>query len=175
MFCNKCGNQLDENEKVCPNCGNVIEETQSQANVDFTVGQPQNAEFASQQVQSMHFAQPTQPPKKKVDMLKLLPLISNTIGFVSGILSIIFGIKIKNYNNTYLGYVSSFKYGGAAYTGIQNAAADAGNNVKAVYHLIQNSAMFLLITIGLIAISVFLVSLSKQLWILRAANKPYIP
>lgn len=59
MFCNKCGNQLDENEKVCPNCGNVIEETQSQANVDFTVGQPQNAEFASQQVQSMHFAQPT--------------------------------------------------------------------------------------------------------------------
>lgn len=161
MFCNKCGNQLDENEKVCPNCGNVIEETQSQANVDFTVGQPQNAEFASQQVQSMHFAQPTQPPKKKVDMLKLLPLISNTIGFVSGILSIIFGIKIKNYNNTYLGYVSSFNYGGAAYTGIQNAAADTGNNVKAVYHLIQNSAMFLLITIGLIAISVFFSKLIK--------------
>ena len=109
----------------------------------------------------MHFAQPTQPPKKKVDMLKLLPLISNTIGFVSGILSIIFGIKIKNYNNTYLGYVSSFKYGGAAYTGIQNAAADTGNNVKAVYHLIQNSAMFLLITIGLIAISVFFSKLIK--------------
>ena len=99
--------------------------------------------------------------KKKVDMLKLLPLISNTIGFVSGILSIIFGIKIKNYNNTYLGYVSSFKYGGAAYTGIQNAAADTGNNVKAVYHLIQNSAMFLLITIGLIAISVFFSKLIK--------------
>lgn len=109
----------------------------------------------------MHFAQPTQPPKKKVDMLKLLQLISNTIGFVSGILSIIFGTKIKNYNNTYLGYVSSFEYGGAAYTGIQNAAADTGNNVKAVYHLIQNSAMFLLITIGLIAISVFFSKLIK--------------
>ncbi len=107
-------------------------------------------------------AQPTQPPKKKVDMLKLLPLISNTIGFVSGILSIIFGTKIKNYNNTYLaGYVSSFNYGGAAYTGIQNAAADTGNNVKAVYHLIQNSDMFLLITIGLIAISAFFSKLIK--------------
>lgn len=155
MFCNKCGNQLDENEKVCPNCGNVIEETQSQANVDFTVGQPQNAEFASQQVQSMHFAQPTQPPKKKVDMLKLLPLISNTIGFVSGILSIIFGIKIKNYNNTYLGYVSSFKYGGAAYTGIQNAVAHTANNVRSVYFLAREGAMFLLIVIGLIAIAAF--------------------
>lgn len=107
-------------------------------------------------------AQPTQPPKKKVDMLKLLPLISNTIGFVSGILSIIFGTKIKNYNNTYLaGYVSSFNYGGAADTGIQNAAADTGNNVKAVYQLIQNSAMFLLITIGLIAISAFFSKLIK--------------
>lgn len=109
----------------------------------------------------MHFAQPIQPPKKKVDMLKLLQLISNTIGFVSGILSIIFGIKIKNYNNTYLGYVSSFEFGGAAYTGIQNAAADTGNNVKAVYHLIQNSAMFLLITMGLIAISTFFSKLIK--------------
>lgn len=109
----------------------------------------------------MHFAQPIQPPKKKVDMLKLLQLISNTIGFVSGILSIIFGIKIKNYNNTYLGYVSSFEFGGAAYTGIQNAAADTGNNVKAVYHLIQNSAMFLLITIGLITISAFFSKLIK--------------
>lgn len=57
------------------------------------------------------------------------------------------------YNNTYLaGYVSSFNYGGAAYT---------GNNVKAVYHLIQNSAMFLLITIGLIAISTFFSKLIK--------------
>ena len=100
----------------------------------------------------MHFAQLIQPPKKKVDMLKLLQLISNTIGFVSGILSIIFGIKIKNYNNTYLGDVSLLKYGGAA---------DTGNNVKAVYHLIQNSAMFLLITIGLIAISVFFSKLIK--------------
>ena len=111
--------------------------------------------------QSMHFAQPTRPPKKKVDMLKLLQLISNTIGFVSGILSIIFGTKIKNYNNTYLGYVSSFNYGGAAYTGIQNAAADTGNNVKVVYQFIQNIAMFLLITIGLIAISAFFSKLIK--------------
>ncbi|WP_296978094.1 hypothetical protein [uncultured Eubacterium sp.] len=110
----------------------------------------------------MHFAQPIQPPKKKVDMLKLLQLISNTIGFVSGILSIIFGTKIKNYNNTYLArYVSLFNYGGAAYTGIQNAAADTGNNVKVVYQLIQNSAMFLLITIGLIAISAFFSKLIK--------------
>ena len=160
MFCDKCGNQLNENEKVCPNCGNAIEEVQP--NVGFTGEQPQNTAFTPQQFQGMPYAQPTQPPKKRVDILKLLPIISNAIGVVSGILSIIFGIKIKNYNNTYLaGYVSSFNYGGAAYTGIQNAAADTGNNVKAVYQLIQNSAMFLLITIGLIAISAFFSKLIK--------------
>lgn len=160
MFCDKCGNQLNENEKVCPNCGNVIEETQPQANVDFTVGQPQNAEFASQQVQSMHFAQPTQPPKKKVDILKLLPIISNAIGVVSGILSVIFGIYVKNGNyGTYPYYIAGESYGGDAYTGIQNAAAHTANNVRSVYFLAREGAMFLLIVIGLIAIAAFLTKL----------------
>ena len=112
--------------------------------------------------QSMHFAQPIQPPKKKVDILKLLPIISNAIGVVSGILSVIFGIYVKNGNyGTYPYYIAGESYGGDAYTGIQNAAADTGNNVKVVYQLIQNSAMFLLITIGLIAISAFFSKLIK--------------
>lgn len=110
----------------------------------------------------MHFAQPIQPPKKKVDILKLLPIISNAIGVVSGILSVIFGIYVKNGNyGTYPYYIAGESYGGDAYTGIQNAAADTGNNVKVVYQLIQNSAMFLLITIGLIAISAFFSKLIK--------------
>jgi len=160
MFCDKCGNQINENEKVCPNCGNAIEEVQP--NVGFTGEQPQNTAFTPQQSQGMPYAQPTQPPKKKVDILKLLPIISNAIGVVSGILSVIFGIYVKNGNyGTYPYYIAGESYGGDAYTGIQNAAADTGNNVKAVYHLIQNSAMFLLITIGLIAISVFFSKLIK--------------
>lgn len=160
MFCDKCGNQINENEKVCPNCGNAIEEVQP--NVGFTGEQPQNTAFTPQQSQGMPYAQPTQPPKKKVDILKLLPIISNAIGVVSGILSVIFGIYVKNGDyGTYPYYIAGESYGGDAYTGIQNAAADTGNNVKAVYHLIQNSAMFLLITIGLIAISVFFSKLIK--------------
>lgn len=160
MFCDKCGNQLNENEKVCPNCGNAIEEVQP--NVGFTGEQPQNTAFTPQQSQGMPYAQPTQPPKKKVDILKLLPIISNAIGVVSGILSVIFGIYVKNGNyGTYPYYIAGESYGGDAYTGIQNAVADTGNNVKAVYHLIQNSAMFLLITIGLIAISTFFSKLIK--------------
>lgn len=160
MFCDKCGNQINENEKVCPNCGNAIEEVQP--NVGFTGEQPQNTAFTPQQSQGMPYAQPTQPPKKKVDILKLLPIISNAIGVISGILSVIFGIYVKNGNyGTYPYYIAGESYGGDAYTGIQNAAADTGNNVKAVYHLIQNSAMFLLITIGLIAISVFFSKLIK--------------
>lgn len=133
MFCDKCGNQLNENEKVCPNCGNAIEEVQP--NVGFT-GE--------------------QPPKKKVDILKLLPIISNAIGVVSGILSVIFGIYVKNGNyGTYPYYIAGESYGGDAYTGIQNAAANTANNVRSVYFLASEGAMFLLIVIGLIAIAAF--------------------
>ena len=107
MFCNKCGNQLNENEKVCPNCGNAIEEAQPQPNVGFTGEQPQNTAFTPQQPQGMPYVQPTQPPKKKVNILKLLPIISNAIGVISGILSVIFGIKAKNFYSLYLSYTSS--------------------------------------------------------------------
>ena len=129
MFCDKCGNQLNENEKVCPNCGNAIEEVQP--NVGFTGEQPQNTAFTPQQSQGMPYAQPTQPPKKKVDILKLLPIISNAIGVVSGILSVIFGIYVKNGNyGTYPYYIAGESYGGDAYTGIQNAVAHTANNVR---------------------------------------------
>lgn len=155
MFCNKCGNQLNENEKVCPNCGNVVEEAQQQPNVDFTGEQPQNTAFTPQQPQGMPYTQQAQTPKKKVDVLGLLPIISNAIGVISGILSVVFGIIVKNYYSRYLSYTLSKSYGGDAYTGIQNAAAYTANNVRAVYHLIQNGFMFLLIVIGLIAIAAF--------------------
>ena len=154
MFCDKCGNQLNENEKVCPNCGNAIEEVQP--NVGFTGEQPQNTAFTPQQSQGMPYAQPTQPPKKKVDILKLLPIISNAIGVVSGILSVIFGIYVKNGNyGTYPYYIADESYGGDAYTGIQNAVAHTTNNVRSVYFLAREGAMFLLIIIGLIAIAAF--------------------
>lgn len=147
MFCTKCGTQINDNAAICPNCG-------------CPTGAQPTAQYQPQPVQQ--YQQPAQPPKKKVDILKLLPIISNAIGVVSGILSVIFGIYVKNGNyGTYPYYIAGESYGGDAYTGIQNAAADTGNNVKAVYQLIQNSAMFLLITIGLIAISAFFSKLIK--------------
>lgn len=101
-------------------------------------------------------AQPAQPPKKKVDILKLLPIISNAIGVVSGILSVIFGIYVKNGNyGTYPYYIAGESYGGDAYTGIQNAVAHTANNVRSVYFLAREGAMFLFIVIGLIAIAAF--------------------
>lgn len=147
MFCTKCGTQINDNAAICPNCG-------------CPTGAQPTDQYQPQPVQQ--YQQPAQPPKKKVDILKLLPIISNAIGVVSGILSVIFGIYVKNGNyGTYPYYIAGESYGGDAYTGIQNAAADTGNNVKAVYQLIQNSAMFLLITIGLIAISAFFSKLIK--------------
>ena len=71
-------------------------------------------------------------------------------------MSVIFGIYVKNGNyGTYPYYIAGESYGGDAYTGIQNAAAHTANNVRLVYFLAREGAMFLLIVIGLIAIAAF--------------------
>lgn len=141
MFCTKCGTQINDNAAICPNCG-------------CPTGAQPTAQYQPQPVQQ--YQQPAQPPKKKVDILKLLPIISNAIGVVSGILSVIFGIYVKNDNyGTYPYYIAGESYGGDAYTGIQNAVAHTANNVRSVYFLAREGAMFLLIVIGLIAIAAF--------------------
>lgn len=71
-------------------------------------------------------------------------------GIISGILSVIFGIIMFGKDVGY--YEASSAYGGDAYTGIQNAAAQTANNVKALSEITKNGFAFFLIAVGLIAI-----------------------
>lgn len=81
-------------------------------------------------------------------------------GIISGILSVIFGISMFGKEVGY--HENSSMYGGDAYTGIQNAAAQTANNVKALSEMVQTGFAFLLIAIGLIAIFYFALQLSKK-------------
>lgn len=58
-------------------------------------------------------------------------------GIITGIIIIIIGLT--NFNANYCSYVSKETYGGDAYTGIQQAAAQAANNA---YYINRNLVLF---------------------------------
>ena len=77
-----------------------------------------------------------------------------------GIVAIVFAILCSE---MYAGsYISSYSYGGDAYTGIQNAAADTGNNVRAASARIFEIAEYSFILIGLILEAIGISGLIKE-------------
>jgi hypothetical protein len=68
-------------------------------------------------------------------------------GIVLGILSIIFSLAV--FTGTVGYYESALKYGGDAYTGIQNAAAQTANNIKYLGETLQIGLAGLLLVQGL--------------------------
>lgn len=80
-------------------------------------------------------------------------------GIFSGFLSVLFGIIMFFLNTGYS--EQSEMYGGDAYTGIQNAAAQTANNVLAMGTIVKIGFAFLLISLGLIAIFYFTMKLKK--------------
>ena len=74
----------------------------------------------------------------------------NIGGIICGIISIIFSFDIKKMSIGF--YESSSQYGGDAYTGIQNASAQAANNVRDLANIVRTGlfAFFLITGIALI-------------------------
>ena len=97
---------------------------------------------------------PVLAPKKKINFF-------NILGIIPGILSIIFGIKV---NGHYSGVSTShITYGGDAYTGIQNAAADAANNIRYLIGVVKYGLSSILIVAGIVIIIAFLSKLIKDI------------
>ena len=149
MYCSKCGTQISEGEKVCPSCGNSI-------------GQPK--------VDTSKFTQVKNPATNYVSAEEKAQELSNKIsegnafspigGIISGIISVIFGIIM--FAKDVGSYEYSATYGGDAYTGIQNAAAQTANNVTALSKIAKTGFAFFLIVLGLIAIFYFAMKLGKS-------------
>ncbi len=78
----------------------------------------------------------------------------NIVGIISGVLSIIFSFVVKGMP---IGlYELSKTYGGDAYTGIQNAAAQTAVNVYYLADLVRTGLFALLLVLGIALICFFL-------------------
>ena len=78
----------------------------------------------------------------------------NIVGIISGVLSIIFSFVVKGMP---IGlYEFSETYGGDAYTGIQNAAAQTAVNVYYLADIVRTGLFALLLVLGIALICFFL-------------------
>lgn len=76
----------------------------------------------------------------------------SVIGIINGILSFIFAYYVNSMDTGK--FISRESYGGDAYTGIQNAAANSGNNIQELCMLVQSGFTYFFIVFG-IAMIVF--------------------
>lgn len=141
--CSKCGAELQDGQEFCPKCGQ-----KAGLSVDAGVNSAIN-----------QFNAGVQKAENLLNKLSKGGTFFPIGGIISGILSIIFGIIMFSKDIGY--YEASYSYGGDAYTGIQNAAAQTANNVKALSEITKNGFGFFLIAVGLIAIFYFASKLSE--------------
>ena len=106
----------------------------------------------------------TGPSRKAMEGLRKagekLSAVAAVGGILSGILSFIFGIVMLSQGVG--SYANNMQYGGDAYTGIQNAAAQTARNVKALATIAKDGFGFLLMAAGLIAVFYFALRLSDK-------------
>lgn len=141
MFCEKCGNELQENEKVCAKCGaQVVENVPSQEQTQAVIPVVSESKPAV---------------NTTADRFKTPECGCHFMGMLASLITIIFGFMLK------LGEVGGITvqhitYGGDAFTGIQNAAADTAIAV-------QNGFAYVLIAMGVLAFFFFLGKLVVRL------------
>ncbi len=160
MKCIKCGNELSENAQFCTNCGASQEQKTQPVNSLYEQAGPNTQPVYPTYAQSVpdtytpnRSATVSVPLKSKKDVSFIMRLVINAMGVFSGIVSIIMGVIISC---KYCGnYAYSNSYGGDAYTGIQNAAADTANNVLASNRIITDGLCFICVSIGLAVIFYF--------------------
>lgn len=138
--CKKCGKQINDHAKICPNCGTANDimfcpECDTPMKSDQSICP--NCGYQKKALGKSNI------PQKR--------LINGIVLIVLGGISIIWGLTL-NFKGEETRYTS---YGGDAYTGIQNASADTSNNLYKLGHVVSNGLkgiMFisggLIITIG---------------------------
>ena len=148
MTCKNCGTELPNGMRFCTSCGTPVAEEPAIA--PQAPGMPPQMGF-----QPVPPVSP-QPPVKKKGGIKI-PCI---LGMISGAASFVSGISVLGMS--YGSYESNSKYGGDAYTGIQNAAAQTANNVKAAAEIIQAASGAFLCVFGVALISYFWIKLKES-------------
>ncbi len=162
MKCIKCGNELVENAQFCTSCGAMQEQPTQSTN-------PVNEQAAPSAVIPNRMPMVSVPQKRKADISFIIKLVVNAMGVLSGIVSIIMGVIIscKRCGD----YAITNSYGGDAYTGIQNAAADTANNVLTSNYILSDGLCFVCVSIGLAVIFYFASKLIDTILAKKEENK----
>ncbi len=170
-ICNKCGATVNDGEIFCSNCGNDMRQ-QSASPGGFTPAPgsaPANLSTGGPipAAPGVGGPIPNGPAPVNPSAPGLVPAPGkqaskgiSIAGIISGVISIIFGFMMLGMEVG--AYESNSSYGGDAYTGIQNAAAQTANNLIDVAQIAQSGFSYLLIAIGLIAICYFAGKLNKR-------------
>ncbi len=158
--CANCGAPLEAGQAFCTRCGAKSDGSspdgdKTSLQLGRNPGNPEKAPCPASGNQQM--AAPSVTGAKVSACLSIG-------GILSGILSVIFGFVMLGKN---VGYSeSSSVYGGDAYTGIQNAAAQTANNVKKLSEITRDGFAFFLIAVGLVSIFSF----AARLWKIHSEN-----
>lgn len=139
--CSKCGTELQEGQAFCTECGCPAGES----DVDTSAFMP---------AENLNYEKTKETSKKCSNVGSI---IISVIGIISGFLSILLGFIVMGYSDGY--YESAATYGGDAYTGIQNAAAQTANNVKDLASTVKFGIFSLLLVLGVAIICFFALKL----------------
>lgn len=148
-FCPKCGSAVEG--AFCPQCGNKMEEEPAPA---YQAAPQQNAAPAF----TPAFTPATTPNNGGLNEFanknaKKGKRICSIIGVIGGFISIILGFVVSGMSTG--GWESNSTYGGDAYTGIQNAAAQTANNVQDLAEILKTGMSSSLIIFGIAMIAYF--------------------
>lgn len=88
MFCEKCGNQMDDNAKVCPNCGEPVAKIEGDLGLGgnvVTIGgeQPQEAPAAA-----------ATDVEKKVKILSIVAIACGVAGFLFSFITVLLAFPL---------------------------------------------------------------------------------
>ncbi len=124
MICNNCGEEITEEKKVCETCGSAVNPEPA---IESSMAEAEH-EIEKLMVEIA--------PKKESANNKLPYIVGMVVSLCAIIISfvLIFGTFTTETNSGSSASTTSTEYayyGGDAYTGIQQAAADASNNAAA--------------------------------------------
>lgn len=142
--CKNCGAKIQNGDKFCGKCGsNFINQT-----------------AASCFPTTENYMPISNKINRSMSNKSLVSLLLYIGGIISGIVSFIFGTTMFGKSSGF--YEPSNTYGGDAYTGIQNAAAQTANNLIDLAKIAKDGIGYLLIAIGLISVFYFSIKLFER-------------
>lgn len=169
MVCKNCGNELKDNEKFCASCGCERDFAEQKEPIEVI-----ETAIATETVYPEEQLKPFKKFLTKRNIC-LSGIISSVVVIVLGIIVMCgaFGNEIISsgeFSSGTTDYTSHITYGGDAYTGMQNASADASNNAAVaaenvvitnglVYDVVQGINALQNIASGALGMLIFVVGL----------------